>query len=444
MTGILHLSSDDQLDQEEFSARIRRRQYQGALIRSGASVLMWLVSIPAQQAGILSWAQFEGVTLSVVFLILMNPPLLQMGRGLVSRKSLEMWSLLINALEVTGYTAVVHFVGGLRAGFVTPIYCALIAYVGVVAPRRYPFIIATFSSIALTILVVLERSEILASYSVIPDLPPTRMSLAQTAIILATIIAGLHVVAFITGKAADLIKRGRRELAWRTAELEASIEEKLQVERDLRRSIEEKEVLIKEVHHRVKNNLQIVSSLLSLQSHYLEPGEGRLALKESQQRIRSMAQIHEMFYRSSDLQSLDLKSFLDNLTTSFSQAFASDDEFGISVEADPILVSLDTAIPVGLILHELVSNSVTHAKPDGGPGAISIVLKEQNGNVELTVHDNGAGFPPGMDWESTDSLGLKIVHSLTHQLGGNVRVADEEGTTFRIRFPLSPTPAASS
>jgi PAS domain S-box-containing protein len=201
----------------------------------------------------------------------------------------------------------------------------------------------------------------------------------------------------------------------------------------LETSLEEKEVLLKEIHHRVKNNLQIVSSMLSLQADALEDPRVSEALQESQDRIRSMAFIHERLYRSVDLTWIDFAGYAHMLTTALFRSYVSRTQsIGLNVETDDTLLDIDTAIPCGLILNELVSNALKHAFPNKRSGEITIGLHTRGKHVVLTVSDDGIGLPPDLDFRNAESLGLQLVITLVKQLEGTIELDRNEGTLFRI------------
>ncbi len=215
------------------------------------------------------------------------------------------------------------------------------------------------------------------------------------------------------------------------------ITERKNAEAALRRSLEEKEVLLREIHHRVKNNLQFVSSILRLQERNVSSKEQREIFKNCQDRIQSMSLIHEILYRSGDLAKIDFPEYVRRLMNSMNRSYNVDvKKINTTLHIDNIPIGLDCAIPCGLIINELVSNALKYAFPDDGSGTIKIVLQSHGaGEAELTVSDNGVGIPGEMDIENTDSLGLKIVALLAeHQMDGHLALLREKGTTFVIRF----------
>ncbi len=219
--------------------------------------------------------------------------------------------------------------------------------------------------------------------------------------------------------------------------------ERKRVEEQLNASLEEKEVLLKEIHHRVKNNMQVISSLLNLQSSRIKSPEILEMFKESQDRIRSMSLIHERLYQSADLARIEFSQYIQNLSKYLFQSYRIDPE-SVVLKTDVRDVSLDInkAIPCGLIINELVSNSLKYAfsqvkdsnKKKVKKGEINIKLTADDGKVMLLVKDNGIGLPVGLDIETTDSFGLQLVTTLVAQLNGRMNISRKPGTTFKITF----------
>ena len=209
-----------------------------------------------------------------------------------------------------------------------------------------------------------------------------------------------------------------------------------QLEEDLRASLREKEVLLKEIHHRVKNNLQVISSVFSLQSEAIREGEAVAAFQDAQARIQSMALIHEILYQSSNLAQVNLAAYTRRLAEELLRSYQVEPErLRLVVETDEVWLSAEKAMPCGLILNELVANCVKHAFPDGRSGTVRVTLRaEADAQVVLSVGDSGVGFPPGVDFRHTDSLGLQLIGLLTEQLGGTLTLDRSEGTLFTMRF----------
>ena len=223
------------------------------------------------------------------------------------------------------------------------------------------------------------------------------------------------------------------ELAEANLALQAEVAERKRVETELRLSLKEKEVLLKEIHHRVKNNLQIISSLLNLQAGYLQDPQALEVFRDSESRVRSMALIHEKLYRSNNLAQIDLGEYIRELATSlFRSQNASGRGITLNVEADEVFLDVEAAVPGGLILNELISNALKHAFPNGRAGEIGVRLSAADGRLTLVVTDNGRGFPPDLDFRATESLGLQLVNILVGQLNGAIELNSQGGTEFRI------------
>ena len=204
----------------------------------------------------------------------------------------------------------------------------------------------------------------------------------------------------------------------------------------VRASLREKEVLLKEIHHRVKNNLQVISSLLSLQARYLTDPKAREIFNQSQNRVQSIALVHEQLYQSPDLSHVNFSeytaSLLDNLFHNYSAA-----ERGLAKEIDVggARLTIDVAIPCGLIVNELVTNALKHAFPDGRRGTIWVVLQENPVELRLAIEDDGVGMPESLDPRNTGSLGLDLVFTFAEQLDASVEIERKGGTSFQFRFP---------
>jgi two-component sensor histidine kinase len=230
--------------------------------------------------------------------------------------------------------------------------------------------------------------------------------------------------------------------------LEAS--ERGRAEEQVRASLKEKEVLLKEIHHRVKNNLQIIHSLLNLQSSRINDLQTREELKEIQNRIKSMALIHETHYQSKDLVRIDFAEYIKKLSDHLMRSYGMNSkDIKLNIYADNILLSVDKAIPCGLIINEIVSNSLKHAFPVRKRGKVSIIFRSEgkspiapgksqkrtNNNLVLIISNNGVKFPKNLDFRNTESLGLQLVCALTDQLKGTVELDTSGGTEFKITFP---------
>ena len=253
-----------------------------------------------------------------------------------------------------------------------------------------------------------------------------------------TVLTWLADYAAVALENAHLYEKAQQEIAERT-----------RAEAQIRASLAEKEVLLREIHHRVKNNLQIISSLLSLQSRGLEDRATIEMFRESQNRVRSMALIHEKLYRSRDLAQIDFAEYIRELTSFLFRSYsASTRGVTLKVQVEDVQLGIDNAVPCGLILNELVSNALKHAFPSDTSGTdtptrdqpceIRVEVKAVDGNqLSICVGDNGIGFPDGLDFRQSTSLGLQLVNTLVNQLGGALELDHNGGTQFRITFPIS-------
>ncbi len=215
-----------------------------------------------------------------------------------------------------------------------------------------------------------------------------------------------------------------------------------EAEARLTSSLNEKEVLLKEIHHRVKNNLQVVSSLLSLQSGFVKDEQTIDALRDSQNRVKSMALIHERLYQSESLDKINFGGYVQSLVNHVKSSFQGMGEIDVEVDVSDMFVDVDVAIPCGLIINELASNSFKHAfNGRAQQGRVHIWLSQQStmqGEDELVlqVRDNGKGFPSGLDLDQVASLGLQLVNSLVQQLQGTIGLSSENGACSKVIIPL--------
>ncbi len=214
------------------------------------------------------------------------------------------------------------------------------------------------------------------------------------------------------------------------------ITESRNAEMQIKASLQEKEMLLKEIHHRVKNNMTVISSLLKLQSYKVKDEKYRVMFEDSMSRIKTMALIHEKLYRSGDLAKIDFSTYLNNMVDNMYMSYGLDHNIvKLNKEIGDVKLGIDTAIPCGLIVNELVSNSLKYAFPEGRGGEMRVALcMNDKDEVELTVGDNGVGMPEGIDMDKVDSLGLSLVTALVKQIQGKIELNKEKGTTFRIAF----------
>jgi PAS domain S-box-containing protein len=201
-------------------------------------------------------------------------------------------------------------------------------------------------------------------------------------------------------------------------------------------SLAEKEILLREIHHRVKNNLQIIISLLNLQSRQLKDTKVLAAIRESQNRVRAMALVHEKIYQSEHIIEIDITDYIRFLATYLFQFYETDMRtIKLVVEGECITVGINTAVPLGLVINEIVSNSLKHAFPGGSGGKITISVEKQEDGIFISVSDNGVGIPEYVDPCTTESLGLMLIQSLSDQLGATIHLDRKCGTSYTITIP---------
>lgn len=208
------------------------------------------------------------------------------------------------------------------------------------------------------------------------------------------------------------------------------------IKKQMQASIHEKEVLLKEIHHRVKNNLQIISSLLNLQSmHIKDDNKAFEVFKESQNRVKTMAIVHEKLYQSGNFAQINFSQYIHNLISSiFSSYGVKTEDIKLKITGKDVFLDINTAIPCGLIINELVTNSIKHAFSPGSSGEIHVEFEKTDDECVLIVQDNGKGLPDEFDVEKTDTLGMELVKNLVYQLEGKLEVIIGEGAIFRISF----------
>jgi PAS domain S-box-containing protein len=212
------------------------------------------------------------------------------------------------------------------------------------------------------------------------------------------------------------------------------ITERKQMEEDLRRSSREKDTLLQEIHHRVKNNMQVISSLLNLQAKSINDPRMSAIFEDCQSRIRSMALVHEELYQSKNLSHIDIKHYINALLHGLSSSVYKKATVRFKVAVDDLFFDIDTAIPCGLIITELATNSFKHAFPKQTDGELSIELHQKEDMFHLSVKDNGVGLPQDFDIAKTRSLGLQLIHTLARQLGGTVEMKSVQGAEITIAF----------
>ena len=213
------------------------------------------------------------------------------------------------------------------------------------------------------------------------------------------------------------------------------ITEHKKAEKAIKSSLNDKNILLQEIHHRVKNNMQIISSLLNLQTQYVDDEEAVNVLKESQNRVKSMAIIHENLYQSKDLMHINFVNYIQSLVFNLFYSYSiKETQIKLTLEIEDISLNIETAVPCGLIISELISNSLKYAFPNKMKGEIFISLKIQKDEYQLIIKDNGIGLPENINFDEIETLGLLIVNSLTEQIDGKVNIQRNHGTEYNISF----------
>lgn len=205
-------------------------------------------------------------------------------------------------------------------------------------------------------------------------------------------------------------------------------------EENFRISLEEKELLLRELHHRVKNNMQIISSLLSLQTQHVKDERDLKILESSQNRVKTMALIHEELYSSVDFSHINIGQYIRNLTKELLTSYTDPRQVKLTVNVEEVEIELETAIPLGLLINELVSNSLNHAFPHDQKGEIIVELVKTDDLFLLCVSDNGVGLPEDIDFTKADTLGFQLVNNLVTQLDGDITMNRDNGTIFMVKF----------
>ncbi|MEP6961132.1 MAG: histidine kinase dimerization/phosphoacceptor domain -containing protein [Acidobacteriota bacterium] len=215
------------------------------------------------------------------------------------------------------------------------------------------------------------------------------------------------------------------------------VTQRSQDDQRLKASLREKEVLLEEVHHRVKNNLQVVSSLLGLQARSIGDSETRKKLQESQHRVQSMALLHECLYRSDDLARIDFADYIEKLSEQLFHSYGAAGHVHLKMNLAKLHLDMDAAVPCGLIVNELLSNALKYGFPDGRTGEVRVELSQPAPDTaQLTVTDNGVGLPEAFDWTTSRTLGLRLVRTLAQQLNSELECSRAGGTKFSILFPI--------
>jgi two-component sensor histidine kinase/CheY-like chemotaxis protein len=224
------------------------------------------------------------------------------------------------------------------------------------------------------------------------------------------------------------------EITKRTSSLENALRERIRSEELLTISLTEKNVLLREVHHRVKNNLQVISSLLSLQESYTKNEAALSLLKASGNRIKAMALVHESVFRADSMSSIDFTEYVQTLFSRIVSSYNAKDVV-LKLQKEAVEMPVSSAIPCGLILNELISNSICHGFKNKTGGIVEIEIVRKDPEVSMTVRDNGPGLPPGFDVGNSQTLGFQLITNLAAQIMGSFDQLAGPGAAFMIRFP---------
>ena len=276
-------------------------------------------------------------------------------------------------------------------------------------------------------------------------------------LILITLFIGLSLVLFIILLSMNIVRRKKAEAGLQEAHdnldqqvkirtdelmkshelLEEEITERKQAEEKVKTSLKEKETLLHEIHHRVKNNMTVISSLLKLQAGQVNNDEAKTALMDSQNRVQSMSSIHETLYQSDNLSTVDMKTYLSSLASAIALNYSIGSKVNLLVESKNVLIGAKQASPVGLIVNELITNSFKYAFPDNQEGEIKINLQKIENQIQLEYADDGIGIPEDYNWRNTKSMGLNLVKMLAeNQLDGSIDMESNSGTKFTIKFNI--------
>lgn len=213
------------------------------------------------------------------------------------------------------------------------------------------------------------------------------------------------------------------------------IDNRKKIEKELKKSLKEKDLMMKEIHHRTKNNLMVIQSLLQLQSRYIKDENALNIFKDSENRAKSMALIHQRLYQSRDLKKIEFGDYTKTLALDLFRSYAADPaRIKLNVQVDNAMLDINTAIPLGLIFNELVSNSLKYAFPEGRTGQLTVKFYIEGSEYNLVINDDGIGLPDGFDYKKSDSLGLMLVYSLSDQIGAKIELNVNDGVRFKISF----------
>jgi len=345
------------------------------------------------------------VFLAFGLLNLLNTLLYRYHKNLILTYNIISIIGLASALVITLVT------GGISSPFI--FILAIVIFAGYISTQRYGKLYLYISSL-LVILIYLQG---ISDYSITRNVVPET---SQNLFSFLSILFSVYLLSGVLGK--NLLKAHHNLFATKM---------------ELEEQISEKETLLKEVHHRVKNNLQTVSSLLSLQARNIEDDEIKNLIKSSQNRVISMAMVHEMLYMRDDISKVEYKSYVQELGEYLVRSVKGNkSNVHLKVDIPDMELGIDTAIPLGLLINEAVTNALKYGIKDDADGEIYIAIrKEDEKEYVLNIGDNGTGFPEKVNYKNSKSLGLKLIHNLTRQLKGSiVRDVSKKGTNYVVKF----------
>lgn len=328
-----------------------------------------------------------------------------------SHRNLTLTYNIISIFGLSSAIGITLFTGGINSPFIFVL--AIVVFAGYATTRRYG---KTYLYISILIVVLIYLQGITTSSISQNIVPPQSQNLFS----FLSVIFSVYLLGGVLGK--NLLK-AHHDL----------YKSKIIVEQQ----IAEKETLLKEVHHRVKNNLQTVSSLLSLQSRSIEDEQMKNLIKSSQNRVISMAMVHEMLYMRDDLSKIEFKSYVQELSEYLVRSVkGTNNNIKLNLDIPDIQLGIDTAIPLGLLINEAITNALKYGIKDDEKGEIHIALKQATEKAfELEIGDDGTGFPDAVNYKNTKSLGLKLIHNLARQLKGTiVKDNSKKGTNYIIKF----------
>ena len=328
-----------------------------------------------------------------------------------SHKNLAITYNIISILGLTCATIITLYSGGINSAFIFVL--AIVVFAGYVTTRSYGKVYLYLAVLIIALIFVQGISDFSITRNVVPES-------SQNIFSFISVLFAVYLLGGILGK--NLLK-----LHTDLFKAKVLVDER----------VKEKETLLQEVHHRVKNNLQTVSSLLSLQSRGIEDQKVKNLIKSSQNRVISMAMVHEMLYMRDDLSKIEYKSYVEDLSGYLVKSVkGADSKVQVNINIPQIELGIDTAIPLGLLINEALTNALKYGIQDNDEGVIHIELKKiAEKNYILNIGDNGVGFPEEVNFKNSRSLGLKLIHNLARQLKGTIkRDLTKKGTNYIINF----------